>query len=66
MKTYFIPINPLTEEDRTQTVDVLELRGTKKQRIKAWRNYLRVRLGSNDVHKFNHVAKEMGFEELIP
>ncbi len=70
MRTYMVPINDAEEyEDGTlgsQTVDVVHLDGTKKKRIKQWREYLRIRLKTQDVHKMNAVTKALGFKELIP
>jgi len=70
MPSYMIPINDAEEkEDGTlgsQTVDVVHLRGTKKQRVKQWREYLRIRLKTQDVHKMNKATKQLGFPELLP
>ena len=70
MKNYYVPINDAAEqEDGTlgsQTVDVVQVTGTKKKRIKQWREYLRIRLDTQDVHTLNRVTKALGFEELIP
>ncbi len=63
-KTYLVPINE-AEEGESQTCDVVELKGTKKQRLKQWRNYLRVRCGLNDVHAMNKVTRDIGFEEIL-
>ena len=70
MKIYYVPINDAEEkEDGTlgsQTVDVVQLQGTKKRRVKEWRQYLRVRLQTQDVHKMNAVTRKLGFNELLP
>jgi phosphoserine phosphatase len=70
MKIYYVPINdPEEKEDGTlgsQTVDVVTLQGTKKKRIKQWREYLRIRLKTQDVHKMNHMTRKLGFDELLP
>ena len=70
MKTFIVPINCAEErEDGTlgsQTVDVVQLTGTKKKRIKQWREYLRIRLKTQDVHTMNKVTKSLGFDELVP
>ena len=70
MIVYHVPINDAEEkEDGTlgsQTVDVVTLQGTKKKRIKQWREYLRIRLKTQDIHTMNRMTKELGFEELIP
>ena len=63
-RTYMVPINEAVDGG-SQTVDVVELQGTKKQRLKQWRAYLRVRCGLNDVHKMNQVTRDLGFEEII-
>ena len=65
MRTYMVPIN-CAEDGRSQTVDVVELSGTKKKRLKQWREYLRIRLKTQDVHLMNKVTKELGFPELLP
>lgn len=69
MKNYYVPINDAEErEDGTlgsQTVDVVHLTGTKKKRIKQWREYLRVRMKTQDIHKMNAMTRALGFEELI-
>ena len=62
--TFMVPINP-AEDGESQTVDVVELTGTKKQRVRQWRAYLRVRAGITDVHKQNAATKELGFEEIL-
>ena len=64
MTKYYIPLNDCLEGE-SQTVDVLTLEGTKKQKIKAWRRYLTVRAGVWDVHQCNRIAKDLGFRELI-
>jgi len=70
MKIYYVPINDAEEkEDGTlgsQTVDVVQLQGTKKRRVREWRQYLRVRLQTQDVHKMNAVTRKLGFNELLP
>ena len=63
-KTYMVPIND-AESGESQTVDVVELSGTKKQRLKQWRGYLRVRGNIHDVHKQNDVTRKLGFEEIL-
>jgi len=67
---YLVPINDAEEkEDGTLgsvTADEVTLNGTKKKRIKQWREYLRIRLKTQDVHTMNKVTKQLGFEELIP
>lgn len=69
MRTYFVPINdPEVYEDGTlgsQTCDVVQVTGTKKNRRKQWREYLRIRLKTNDVHTMNKTTKALGFRELI-
>lgn len=70
MKTYMVAINDAEEREDgslgSQTCDVVQLQGTKKKRIKHWREYLRIRLGTSDVHTFNRITKHLGFDELIP
>ena len=61
---YVIPLNECLEGE-SQTVDLLTLEGTKKQKIKAWRKYLTVRAGVWDVHACNQIARELGFKELV-
>ena len=63
-RRYMVPIND-AELGASQTVDIVTLDGTKKARIKQWRNYLRVRLGTNDVHKMQRVTRALGFRELL-
>lgn len=65
MRTYMVPIND-ADEGESQTVDVVELTGTKKKRLKQWREYLRIRLKTQDVHTMDKITKELGFEELLP
>lgn len=64
MRTYMVPIND-AEDGESQTVDVVELTGTKKKRLKQWREYLRIRLKTQDVHEMNRVTRDLGFEELL-
>ena len=64
MTKYFIPLNE-DVPDQSQTVDVLTLEGTKKQKQAAWRRYLSVRCGIWDYHEYNRIAKALGFDELI-
>jgi hypothetical protein len=70
VRTYYVPINCAEEkEDGTlgsQTVDVVQLQGTKKKRIKQWREYLRIRMETQDVHRMNAMTKALGFDELVP
>ncbi len=65
MRTYMVPIND-AEDGESQTVDVVELTGTKKKRLKQWREYLRVRLKTQDVHYMDKITRELGFSELLP
>ena len=69
-KTYLVPINdPEEREDGTlgsQTCDVVTVTGTKKKRVKQWREYLRHRCQTQDVHKMNHITRKLGFKELLP
>ena len=69
MITYYVPINEAgidaDGEEGSVTVDVVTLQGTKKRRTKEWRQYLRIRLGTQDVHKMNRVTKALGFDELL-
>ena len=64
MTKYFIPLNE-DVEGQSQTVDILTLEGTKKQKIKAWRKYLTVRANVWNVHECNQIAKDLGFRELV-
>ncbi len=71
MKKYYVPINDVEVDEEgvptgSQTVDIVTLQGTKKRRIKEWRQYLAIRLETTDVHTMNRMTKAMGFEELIP
>lgn len=70
MPDYHVAINPPTnpgeENEGSITVDIVKLRGTKKRKTKDWRNYLRVRCGTNDVHEMNRITRALGFDELIP
>jgi hypothetical protein len=59
-----VPINP-TEPGESQTVDILTLEGTRKQKLKQWRGYLQVRCGVIDYHECNRIAKAMGFRDLV-
>jgi len=65
MPTYMVPINP-AEDGESQTVDVVQLTGTKKQRKRQWAQYLKVRagIGIADVHERQRVTRELGFKEL--
>jgi hypothetical protein len=69
VRTYYVPINCAEEkEDGTlgsQTVDVVQLQGTKKRRRREWRQYLRIRLQTQDIHKMNAMTRALGFEELL-
>lgn len=66
---YYVAINDAAEnEDGTlgsQTVDVVTLTGTRKRRCKEWRQYLRIRLQTQDVHTMNAMTRALGFDELI-
>ena len=64
MTRYHIPLNE-AEPGQSQTVDILTLEGTKKQKRKQWRKYLQVRAGISDYHECNRIARKMGFKELI-
>ena len=64
MTKYFIAINEDVEGE-SQTVDILTLRGSKKQKRKDWRKYLAVRADISDYHECNRIAKALGFDELI-
>ena len=70
MKTYYVAINDAAEnEDGTlgsQTVDVVQLSGTKKKRIREWRQYMRIRLDTQDIHTINNMTRALGFDELVP
>ena len=70
MKTYYVAINDAEEnEDGTlgsQTVDVVQLSGTKKKRIREWRQYMRIRLDTQDIHTINDMTRALGFDELVP
>jgi hypothetical protein len=70
VRIYYVPINDAeVKEDGTlgsQTVDVVQLQGTKKRRVREWRQYLRVRLQTQDVHRMNAVTRKLGFDELLP
>ena len=69
MRVYYVPINDAeVKEDGTlgsQTVDVVQLQGTKKRRRREWRQYLRTRLQTQDIHKMNAMTRALGFEELL-
>jgi len=45
--------------------DVLTLKGSRMERVKAWRRYLYVRTGQRNITHANKIAKAMGFDELI-
>lgn len=66
---YHVPINCSAENaDGTrgsQTIDIVTLQGTKKRKRKEWREYLRVRLKTQDIHKMNAMTKALGFNELL-
>ena len=62
--TFMVPINEAGKGE-SQTIDVVELTGTKKQRVRQWRAYLRTRAGITDVHKQNAATKSLGFEEIL-
>lgn len=64
MTKYYIPLNEVGE-DGSQTVDIVHLTGTKKQKRAAWRRYLSVRAEVFDYHECNRIARELGFKELI-
>ena len=64
MTKYYIPLNE-ANDDMSQTVDVVTLTGTKKQKRAAWRRYLGVRCEVFDYHECNRIARELGFKELI-
>jgi hypothetical protein len=68
-RNYFVPINCAAENEDgslgSQTVDVVTVTGTKKQRIKQWREYLSIRLKTSDVHTMNKTTRKLGFRELI-
>jgi hypothetical protein len=68
-RNYFVPINCAEEKEDgslgSQTVDIVTVDGTKKQRIRQWRDYLRIRLKTNDVHLMNKTTRKLGFKELI-
>jgi hypothetical protein len=70
MINYHVPINSLElDEDGnptgSQTIDIVQLQGTKKRKKKEWRQYLRVRLKTQDIHKMNAMTKALGFDELL-
>jgi len=70
MINYHVPINSVElDEDGnptgSQTIDIVQLQGTKKRKKKEWRQYLRVRMKTQDIHKMNAVTKALGFEELL-
>ncbi len=66
MPTYMVPINP-AEAGESQTVDIVQLNGTKKQRKRDWAKYLRVRCGVGvaDVHERQRITKALGFKDLL-
>ena len=64
MTKYYIPLNEASDGG-SQTVDVVDLTGTKKQKRAAWRRYLGVRCDVFDYHECNRIAREMGFKDLI-
>jgi hypothetical protein len=64
MTRYIVELNE-AEEGGSQTIDILTLEGTKKQKRKQWKSYLQVRAGVIDVHECNRIAKAMGFKELV-
>ena len=64
MTRYYVPLNEVVEGE-SQTVDVVTLTGTKKQKRAAWRRYLGVRCDVFDYHECDRIAKELGFTELI-
>jgi hypothetical protein len=64
VSSYMVPINP-SLDGGSQTIDILRLEGTKKQKRKQWRGYLQVRCGVVDYHECNRIAREMGFRELV-
>jgi len=71
MRRYHVPINCAEEKSDgtlgSQTVDVVQLTGkTKKKRIRQWREYLQIRLKTNDVHTMTAMTKALGFTELLP
>lgn len=70
MINYHVPINSVeVDEDGnptgSQTIDIVQLQGTKKRKKKEWRQYLRVRLKTQDIHKMNAMTKALGFDELL-
>jgi|TARA_B110000914_G_scaffold151977_1_gene133284 hypothetical protein len=70
MINYHVPINSVElDEDGnptgSQTIDIVQLQGTKKRKKKEWRQYLRVRLKTQDIHKMNAMTKALGFDELL-
>jgi len=70
MIQYHVPINDAALDadgnpTGSQSVDIVTLQGTKKRKKKEWRQYLRVRLKTQDVHTFNKVTKALGFDELL-
>ena len=52
-------------DEETGLTDVLTLKGTRMERVNAWRRYLFVRTGQRDITQANKIAKAMGFDELI-
>ena len=70
MINYHVPINSVElDEDGnptgSQTIDIVQLQGTKKRKKKEWRQYLRIRLKTQDIHKMNAMTKALGFDELL-
>ncbi len=70
MINYHVPINSVElDEDGnptgSQTIDIVQLQGTKKRKKKEWRQYLRVRLKTQDIHKMNAMTKALGFDDLL-
>lgn len=68
MTKYYVPLNPDMDQEgneQSQTVDIVTLTGTKKQKRAAWRRYLSVRCGVFDYHECNRIARELGFRELV-
>ena len=70
MIQYHVPINDAALDadgnpTGSQSVDIVTLQGTKKRKKKEWRQYLRIRLKTQDVHKMNAVTKALGFDELL-
>ena len=57
---YHVVLDP-----ETGVTDVVTLKGSRMERVNAWRRYLYVRTGTKNITTCNKIAKAMGFDELI-